>query len=99
MDSLTASALRPRCPSPWTSSPCAALQRALRKAGVKPVVLGRSNRKMRTHHDKNAYKGRNVIERCYCRLKSFKRIATRYDELARNYFSTLCLVAALWFWL
>jgi hypothetical protein len=31
-----------------------------------------------------------VIERCYCRLKDFRRIATRYDKLARNYFSALC---------
>ena len=41
----------------------------------------------------------NVIERCYCRLKDLRRIATRYDKLARNYFSALCLVAAVAFWL
>jgi transposase len=40
----------------------------------------------------------NVIERCYCRLKDFRRIATRYDKLARSYFSALCLVAAVVFW-
>jgi len=44
---------------------------------------------------KQAYKDRNVIERCYARLKDFRRIATRYDKLARNYFSALCLVAAV----
>jgi transposase len=38
-------------------------------------------------HDKQAYKDRNVIERCHCRLKDFWRIATRYDQLARNDFS------------
>jgi transposase len=59
----------------------------------------RSNRKKRIRHDKEAYKDRNVIERCYCRLKDFRRIATRYDKLARNYFSALCLVAAVAFWL
>ena len=47
---------------------------------------------------KQAYKDRNVIERCYCRLKDFRRIATRYDKLARNYFSALCLVATVAFW-
>jgi transposase len=47
---------------------------------------------------KQAYKDRNVIERCYCRLKDFRRIATRYDKLPRNYFSGLCLVAAVAFW-
>jgi len=29
----------------------------------------------------------------------FRRIATRYDKIARNYFSALCLVAAVAFWL
>ena len=32
-------------------------------------------------------------------LKDFRRIATRYDKLARNYFSALCLVAAVALWL
>jgi hypothetical protein len=31
--------------------------------------------------------------------KDFRRIATRYGKLARNYFSALCLVAAVAFWL
>ena len=44
-------------------------------------------------------KDRNIIERRYCRLKDFRRIATRYDKLGRNYFSALCLVAAVAFWL
>ena len=48
---------------------------------------------------KEAHKDRYVIERCYCRLKDFRRIAMRYDKLARNYFSALCLVAAVAFWL
>jgi transposase len=42
---------------------------------------------------------RNVIERCYCRLKDFRRIATRYDKLARNFFSSVCLAAALIYWM
>src|SRR4026208_2029978 len=74
-------------------------RKSLRKDGIKPVIPGRSNRKKRIRHDKQAYKDRNVIERCYCRLKDFRRIATRYDKLARNYFSALCRVAAVAFWL
>ena len=74
-------------------------RKSLRKDNIRPVIPGRSNRKKRIRHDKQAYKGRNVIERCYCRLKDFRRIATRYDKLARNYFSALCLVAAVAFWL
>jgi transposase len=72
---------------------------SLRKDGITPVIPGRVNRKKRIRHDKEAYKGRNVIERCYGRLKDFRRIATRYDKLARNFFSSVCLVAALVYWM
>jgi transposase len=42
---------------------------------------------------------KGVVERCFCRLKDFRRIATRYDKLDRNIFSAVCFVAALAFWL
>jgi hypothetical protein len=60
-----------------------------------PVIPGRANCKEPIRYDKEAYKGRNVIERCYCQLKDFRRIATRYDKFARNFFSSACIVAAL----
>jgi hypothetical protein len=31
------------------------------------------------------YRNRNAIERMFCRLKDFRRIATRYDRLAINF--------------
>jgi transposase len=74
-------------------------RKSLREDGVTPVIPGRANRKKPIRYDKEAYKGRNVIERCYCRLKDFRRIATRYDKLARNFFSSVCLVAAMVYWI
>jgi transposase len=71
----------------------------LKKNGIRAVIPGKSNRKKRIRHDKQAYKGRNVVERCFCRLKDFRRIATRYDKLARNFFSAICFVATLAYWL
>ena len=71
----------------------------LKENGIKAVIPGKSNRKKRIRHDKKAYKGRNVVERCFCRLKDFRRIATRYDKLARNFFSAICFVATLAYWL
>ena len=76
-----------------------AFRKLLRKRGIKPVIPGRANRKKAIRHDKKAYKGRNVIERCYCRLKDFRRVATRYDKLARNFFSGVCLAAAVAYWI
>jgi transposase len=58
--------------------------------------LFRANRKKRIRHGKEAYKGCNVIERSYCRLKDFRRIATRYDKLARNFFSSVCFDAVVY---
>jgi transposase len=72
-----------------------AFRRYLKDQGIKPVIPGKSNRKKRIRYDKEAYKGRNVIERCFCRLKDFRRIATRYDKLARNFLSAVCFVAVL----
>jgi transposase len=71
----------------------------LRKEGIKPVIPGKSNRKKHIRHDRKADKRRNVIERCFGRLKDFRRIATRYDKLAGNFFSALCLVAIVAYWL
>ena len=48
--------------------------------------------------DHDAYRHRNVIERMFCRLKDFRRIATRYDKLALNFLAGVCLAAALAFW-
>jgi transposase len=70
----------------------------LKERGIKTVIPGKSNRRKRIRYDKEAYKGRNVIERCFCRLKDWRRIATRYDKLARNFLSALCFVAMLAYW-
>ena len=72
---------------------------SLKGRGIKPVIPGKSNRKKRIRYDKEAYKNRNVIERCFCRLKDFRRIATRYDKLARNFLSAVCLVAVVAYWI
>jgi transposase len=34
----------------------------------------------------------------FCRLKSFRRIATRYDKLAANYATAVALAAVVAFW-
>ena len=68
------------------------------KRGARPVIPNKSNRVALHHFNKRAYKGRNVIERCFCRLKDFRRIATRYDKLAANYLAFVEL-ASIHSWL
>ena len=48
--------------------------------------------------DKGVYKRRNVVERCFNRLKQYRAIATRYDKTAMSYQGMIDL-AALKMWL
>jgi transposase len=48
--------------------------------------------------DKTAYRGRNVVERCFARLKQFRAVATRFDKLADRYRAGI-VIAALILWL
>ena len=47
--------------------------------------------------DQQVYAGRNVVERCFARLKQFRALATRYAKRAAYYRATLILAAVvLW---
>ncbi|MFB8351147.1 transposase [Streptomyces niveus] len=48
--------------------------------------------------DRTAYRRRNVVERCFNRLKQNKALATRYDKRARHY-KALVTLACLRLWL
>ena len=71
----------------------------LDEIGAKPVIPNRSNRKQPFSFNKRLYRLRWRIESAFNRLKDFRRIATRYDKLARNYLASVCLVAALVWWI
>ena len=75
------------------------LREELAERRIKAVIPPNPTRKHPHRYDKTAYKGRNVIERMFCRLKDFRRIATRYDRLARNFLASVCLVAAIVWWI
>nr|WP_202881926.1 transposase [Sinorhizobium fredii] len=45
--------------------------------------------------DRSVYKRRNLVERMFCRLKDWRRIATRYDKLARNFMAAVELAATI----
>ena len=77
----------------------AELREGLDERGTKPVIPNRSNRKQPFRFSKRRYKLRWRIEAAFNRLKDFRRIATRYDRLARNYLASVCLIAALVWWI
>jgi transposase len=71
----------------------------LEERGTKPVIPNRCSRKRPFSFSKRLYKLRWRIESAFNRLKDFRRIATRYDRLARNYLASVCLTAALVWWI
>ena len=70
----------------------------LKARRVKAVIPSTAVRTTPHPLDHKAYRRRNLIERPFCRLKNWRRVATRYDRLARNYLATLALVAATAEW-
>jgi transposase len=57
----------------------------LKKHGIKDVIPTKSNEKPRPGFDKEAYRRRNVVERCIGWLKECRRILTRFEKLAVNF--------------
>jgi transposase len=76
-----------------------AIRRQIEVAGSVPNIPPKSNRKWKNCFSPWLYRGRNAIERMFGRLKDFRRIATRYDRLARNYLAAVYIAATVCYWL
>ncbi len=75
------------------------LRQFLGTRGTTVVIPNKINRIAQHPFDAATYRLRNIIERTFCRLKDFRRIATRYDKLARNYLAGICLVTVICYWI
>jgi transposase len=75
------------------------VRRQIEAQGAAPSIPPKSNRKYKPGFSPALYKNRNPIERPFCRIKDFRRIATRYDKLSRNYLAAVQLTATVCFWL
>jgi transposase len=76
-----------------------AFRALIRAAGAEVVIppLRVAHREL-PDYDRHAYRERHLIECLFSRLKQFRRIATRYEKLARNFMSMLNLASA-YIWL
>ena len=70
------------------------IRQVLADQGVEAVIPARSNRTETIHHDREKYKRRQQVERFFNKLKQFRRIATRYDKLARTVLAFVHIVSA-----
>lgn len=68
---------------------------SIQAGGAVAIIPSRKNRVEARAYDKTIYKERNFVERLFQKLKHYRRIATRYERLARNYMAMLLLVASV----
>lgn len=71
------------------------VRKYLHARGIRITIPRRKDQGMDICFDAALYKERNKVERLVNRLKSFRRIATRYDKRAVNYQGWLTLAAIL----
>jgi transposase len=71
----------------------------LAEHGIETVIPSVRRRKPLIPHDILAYRLRNLIERMFGRLKDFRRVATRYDKLARNFLAAVTIAATIIWWI
>lgn len=67
--------------------------------GAVPNIPPKRTRLWKSCFSETLYKRRNAIERMFCRLKDYRRLATRYDRIANNFLGAIHLAAAIMWWL
>ena len=75
-----------------------ALRAIVADMGAEAVIPCNPTRKTLIPYDFEAYKARNLIERCFNKLKQFRHVATRYDRSALNYLAMI-KIACVRLWL
>lgn len=61
--------------------------------GARGHIPTQRDRKQQRSVDRRLYRQRNLVERFFNKLKHFRRIATRFDKLARNYLAAVLLAS------
>ena len=65
--------------------------------GAHAHIPTQKDRKIQRSVARDIYRQRNLVERYFCKLKHFRRCATRFDKLARNFLAAVALASArLW---
>ena len=72
------------------------VRQQIKDDGALPIIPSRCNATKKAYCPKRFYRRRHKIENYFCRIKDWRRIATRYAKLARNFLAATALVGALY---
>lgn len=71
------------------------LRQTIAQMEAEAVIPSTRSRKVPIPHNEIAYKDRNRIERCFNKLKHFRRFATRYDRRTVHFLAFIHLAAVM----
>src|SRR6202012_1793305 len=74
------------------------LRKAIPPKGAIAVIPNNSSRALKYPLDKHLYAQRHLVECCFPKLKQFRRVATHFEKIARNY-RAVVTIAAIVLWL
>jgi transposase len=72
-----------------------ALVQHIEASGAQSVIPPKANRKVQRPYNKTLYKQRNRIERCFSKLKHFRRFATRFEKNKVNFEAVVALACSV----
>lgn len=73
------------------------IRKNMDKYDIHTQVPMRKTRKMRLGVDHTHYRSRNVVERCFNKLKNARRVAPRYDQTAESFMGSIDITSIrLW---
>lgn len=72
-----------------------AIRAYVNQLGGVAVIAVKASRALKPHFDQHLYRERHRIENLFARLKSFRRLATRYDKLHASFAAMLSLACIL----
>jgi transposase len=71
---------------------------AVEAKGMTAVIPSKSNRKVKRVIDSHLYRERHLVENFFCKIKRYRRVATRYEKTSLNFLGFV-LFASLRVWL
>ena len=76
-----------------------AFRKLLAERGTTAVIPPMRHRRVQYPYDRATYLKRSMIERMFCKLKDWRRIATRYDRKVHNFLASITIAAIVSWWL
>jgi transposase len=76
-----------------------AIRHQVEDHGALPNIPPNANRKWKPCFSPFLSRNRNAIEPMFCRLKDFRRLATRYDRSPTNFLAAVSIAATVSYWL